>query len=244
MVAADNHKQEPAVMHPIEGDLIHAQALRYAEDFSVLWGEERNQRRIAEERLVRLDEVYEETVRSLARALELRDDQTGQHADRVTEMALSFAERVAPELVADPQLVHGFLLHDLGKIGIPDAVLQKPGRLTRTEMEIMRQHPTIGEQILAGITSLGHVVVEVVGCHHERWDGNGYPRGLVGEEIPLAARIFSLVDAFDAMAHDRPYRKAMPVDDGLREIEAQAGRQFDRRLAREFVVHARERQWP
>lgn len=174
-------------------------------------------------------------MRALAAALELRDDQTGAHAERVTELALHLAEQVAPELVTDPGLEYGFLLHDLGKIGVPDAVVLKPGPLDPHEMEAMRRHVELGEQIVERVSYLDGVARMVISAHHERWDGAGYPRGLAGEEIPLPARIFSVVDSFDAMTNDRPYRRALPIDEALAEIRSGAGTQFDPEIVRAFV---------
>lgn len=149
------------------------QALRYAEELQELHQAERAQRRAAEDALALLEDSYATTVRALAAALELRDDQTGGHAERVTRLALALAERIDPELAAEPQLSYGFLLHDLGKIGIRDAVLLKPGPLTPAEFEEMRFHVVLGERILAGIPYLSGLAREVVAAHHERWDGAG-----------------------------------------------------------------------
>jgi cyclic di-GMP phosphodiesterase len=132
---------------------------------------------------------------------------------------------VAPEHAEDPQFEYGFLLHDVGKLKVPDEVLNKPGALTEAEWEIMRRHPGEGRSILEGVDFLG-VAREIVYSHHERWDGKGYPQGLRGMEIPLGARIFPLCDAFDAMTSDRPYRKAMRVQEALARVRAGAGTQF------------------
>ena len=220
----------------MEEKLAVAQSLKYAEELRELYGAERAHRRIAEDALARLEASYRTTVRALAAALELRDDQTGAHAERVTELALRLAERVAPELVSDTELEYGFLLHDLGKIGVPDAVVLKPGPLDEDEMETMRRHVELGEQIVARIPYLGGLARQVIAAHHERWDGNGYPRGLAGENIPLPARIFAVVDAFDAMTNDRPYRRALPVEDALAEIRSGAGTQFDPDIVRAFAT--------
>ncbi len=217
-----------------------AQTLKYAEELREVYSQERTQRRAAEEALEQLRASYATTVRALAAALELRDDQTGDHADRVARLALRLAELVAPELAADPELEYGFLLHDLGKIGVADAILLKPGPLDPTELTIMRGHPLLGEQIVARIPYLGGLARSVVAAHHERWDGTGYPQGLAGTDIPLAARIFAVVDAFDAMTNDRPYRKALSFEVAVAEIERGAGTQFDPAVTRAFVSLADE----
>ena len=217
-----------------------AQTLKYAEELREVYSQERTQRRAAEEALEQLRASYATTVRALAAALELRDDQTGDHADRVARLALRLAELVAPDLAADPELEYGFLLHDLGKIGVADAILLKPGPLDPRELTIMRGHPLLGEQIVARIPYLGGLARSVVAAHHERWDGTGYPQGLAGTDIPLAARIFAVVDAFDAMTNDRPYRKALPFEVAVAEIERGAGTQFDPAVTRAFVSLADE----
>jgi ribonuclease P protein subunit RPR2 len=214
------------------------QALRYAEELQGLHKAEREQRRAAESALVQLEDSYATTVRALAAALELRDDQTGGHAERVTNVALALAECVAPEIAHEPQLKYGFLLHDLGKIGIRDAVLLKPGPLTPDELEEMRYHVVLGERIVGRIPYLDGLARDVVRAHHERWDGTGYPRRLAGNEIPLAARIFAVADAFDAMTNDRPYRRALDLEGAVNEITAQAGAQFDPEIALTFVAMA------
>jgi ribonuclease P protein subunit RPR2 len=219
----------------LEEKLAIAQSLKYAEGLRELYAAERAQRRITEDALTKLEASYRTTVRALAAALELRDDQTGAHAERVTELALRLAARVAPELATDPELEFGFLLHDLGKIGVPDAVVLKPGPLDPDELELMRRHVDLGEKIVARIPYLGGLARQVIAAHHERWDGKGYPRGLAGEDIPLPARIFAVVDSFDAMTNDRPYRQALPVEEAVAEIRSGAGTQFDPEVVRAFV---------
>jgi HD-GYP domain-containing protein (c-di-GMP phosphodiesterase class II) len=212
-----------------------AQALRYAEELSGLIARERRARRQAENTANELQASYATTVRALAAALDLRDDATGAHAKRVTALGLALAQAVAPALLVDPQLEFGFLLHDVGKIGVPDAVLLKLGPLDPAETELMRRHSKLGEQIVADIPYLGSTVREVIRSHHERWDGHGYPDAIAGEAIPFSARMFSIVDAYDAMTSDRPYRRAMSADAAIEELLAQSGRQFDPELVPAFV---------
>jgi ribonuclease P protein subunit RPR2 len=220
----------------VDQPLAIAQALRYAEELRDLYRTERVQRTRVEDSLARLEDSYRTTVWALAAALDLRDDMTGGHAERVTRLALRLTERVAPHLCSDPQLEYGFLLHDLGKIGVPDAILLKPAALEESERREIERHPLHGERIVAQIPYLHGLTRQIVVSHHERWDGDGYPHGLVGSGIPLAARIFSVADAFDAMTNDRPYRDALSVTTALREIERQAGRQFDPDVASEFAA--------
>jgi ribonuclease P protein subunit RPR2 len=173
------------------------------------------------------DGTYDPTVEALAAALELRDDETGQHARRVADFALALTRAIDPELAAEPDLRYGFLLHDIGKIGIPDAILLKRGPLTERETRVLQMHTTLGEHLIASIPFVSDLAHDVVAYHHERWDGSGYPWGLHGQVIPLAARIFAVADAFDAVTNDRPYRKARPVAAAVAEIERGAGSQFD-----------------
>jgi HD-GYP domain-containing protein (c-di-GMP phosphodiesterase class II) len=223
--------------------LANDQTLRYAAALRELYSSERAQRRAAEEMLEQLTASYGSTVRALAAALELRDDQTGRHAERVTELALLLTARVEPDLLADPQVEYGFILHDIGKIGISDTVLLKPGALTEEEFAQIRIHPTLGERILGEVPYLSGAAREVVAAHHERWDGSGYPRGLAAEAIPHAARIFAVVDAYDAITNDRPYRRGRSSATALEELSVGAARQFDPRVVREFLAlgHERER---
>jgi ribonuclease P protein subunit RPR2 len=223
----------------VDANLAVAQALRYAEELRQIHAGERAQRALAERALAELKDSYGTTVRALAAVLELRDDQTGNHAQRVTSLALELTRRVEPEL-EEPELEYGFLLHDLGKVGIRDRVLLKSGPLDDDEFEEMRVHTTLGEQVVAGVPYLGGVARQVIASHHERWDGSGYPKGLKGTEIPLPARIFSIIDAFDAMTNDRPYRKARPVAEALAEIARGAGTQFEARLAEAFILLVEE----
>jgi len=178
----------------------------------------------------KLEEHYTKTIEALTSALEARDPYTQAHTGRIRDLsaAIALAMRV-PRHVRDA--VHlGALLHDVGKIGISDAILHKPGPLSEAEWEVMRRHPEIGVRVLRGIEFL-EPALEVVLHHHERWDGRGYPTGLRGEDIPLSARIVAVCDSFDAMTSDRPYRKAMEVDQALNELASVAGTQLDPRCA-------------
>lgn len=178
--------------------------------------------------------AYEATIEGWARALELRDLETEGHCRRVTEMTLQLARMMG--MSAD-ELLHvrrGALLHDIGKMGIPDAILLKPGPLTPEERAIVERHPQLAYELLSSIPFL-RPALDIPYCHHERWDGTGYPRGLKGEEIPLAARIFAVVDVYDALCSDRPYRKAWPEAEARRYIREQAGKQFDPQVVELFL---------
>ncbi|WP_298821075.1 PAS domain S-box protein [Chloroflexus sp.] len=178
--------------------------------------------------------AYDATIEGWARALDLRDHETEGHSRRVTRLTVRIAERMG---LSGEELVHirrGALLHDIGKIGVPDAILNKPGPLNDEEWAIMRLHPTLAYELLQPITFLAPAI-DIPWCHHEKWDGTGYPRGLRGEEIPLAARIFAVVDVYDALTSDRPYRPAWTSEQALAYIRDQAGRHFDPRVVAVFV---------
>ena len=181
-----------------------------------------------------LQHTYQQTLEALGAALDSRDVGTESHSRRVHGYSLALAREhgVPEERLAD--LAHGVLLHDIGKIGIPDAVLLKPGPLTPDEWAVMRTHPEIGKRLIEKIPFL-HGAIPVVWCHHEKWDGSGYPRRLAGEDIPIDARIFSVVDAFDAMTFDRPYSKAIPFEAAIAEIKRCAGAHFDPHVVESFM---------
>ena len=210
-----------------------AQVLLYARDLRHLLEIERGQR-------VLLESAYRETVAALATALESKDTGTRAHSQRVQRYAAELVLGIDPELAEDPSTEYGFLLHDVGKIGIPDEILQKPGPLTAAERRRMQTHTVLGEQMLGGVAFLQGEGLKVVRSHHERWDGAGYPDGMAGTDIPLGARVFAVADSLDAMTSDRPYRRALPWAAAGREIVAQSKQQFDPVVVKAF--RARERQ--
>jgi response regulator RpfG family c-di-GMP phosphodiesterase len=183
-----------------------------------------------------LEEAYRQTIESLATALEWKDAATGGHAFRVQRYAVELAALVDPALLGDGSVEAGFLLHDVGKIAIPDSILLKRGPLTPAEQELMRRHTIIGSDLLATIPLLAGEGLGIVRSHHERWDGAGYPDALAGEQIPPGARIFAVADALDAMTSDRPYRQALSWSAAAEEIAAQSGRHFDPDVAEAFEL--------
>ncbi|CAN5550633.1 response regulator [soil metagenome] len=183
------------------------------------------------ERTEELDTARWEIIERLAHAAEYRDDDTHQHTSRVGNLSAFLAKARGMSQVEIELVRRASPLHDVGKIGIPDDILLKPGKLTPEEFEVMKTHVAIGAGILSGSEfSLLQVATEIVLTHHERWDGNGYPNGLTADEIPLIGRIVAVADVFDALTHERPYKRAWPVPDALAEIERQSGRQFDPEL--------------
>jgi HD-GYP domain-containing protein (c-di-GMP phosphodiesterase class II) len=179
--------------------------------------------------------AYDTTLEGWARALELRDKETEGHTQRVTEMTLRLAGAMG---IPNAELVHvrrGALLHDIGKMGIPDSILLKPGPLSPDEWELMRRHPVYAFEMLSPIAYL-RPALDIPYCHHEKWDGSGYPRGLSAEQIPLPARIFAVADVWDALLSDRPYRPAWSEAAVLEYIREQSGRHFDPRVAELFMT--------
>jgi HD-GYP domain-containing protein (c-di-GMP phosphodiesterase class II) len=213
------------------------QLLVFAREINQLYQAERARAAELQRALDRLRESYLDMIKTLAFVVEAKDPGTRAHLERTHDYAVALAEVVDPELAADERLRYGFLLHDVGKIGVPEAVLNKPGPLDEEEWEVMRTHPLLGEQMVAGIKSLGHAVA-VIRSHHERWDGDGYPHGLAGEAIPVGARIFAVADAFDAMTSNRPYRRALPFERAFQEIVDGAGSQFDPTMVEAFTAIA------
>ena len=187
-----------------------------------------------------LQDTYQATLEALVQALDIRDTETQGHSLRVVEFTAEIAMALK---IGEPDMTEirrGALLHDIGKIGIPDAILRKPAKLDEEEWKIMRLHPELGYQMLAGIRFL-EKPREIVIAHQERWDGTGYPRGLRGGEIPLGARVFAVADTFDAMTSTRPYRAGLPYDVARKEIIEWSGRQFDPRIAEAFISIPAER---
>lgn len=188
----------------------------------------------AQQSFVDLSRAYEATLEGWSRVLDMRDHITEEHTHRVVELTVALASRMG---IPDSDLGHvrrGALMHDIGKMAIPDEVLQKPGALSDAEQEIMQTHPEKARQLLARIDYLSPAM-DIPYCHHEKWDGSGYPRGLKGEEIPLAARIFAIIDVFDALTSDRPYRKAWKKEDALAYIKNQSGKHFYPQAVRAFL---------
>lgn len=178
--------------------------------------------------------AYDTTIEGWSRALDLRDKETEGHSQRVTEMTLKLARALG---VKEEELVHirrGALLHDIGKMGIPDSILLKPHKLTGEEEQIIRKHPDYAYRLLSPIAHLRQAL-DIPYCHHEKWDGSGYPRGLKGEQIPLAARIFAIVDVCDALLYDRPYRIALSQEKTIEYLQSQAGVHFDPKMVETFL---------
>jgi len=199
----------------------------------------RDQRKQAEKLLLETSEelriAYDATLQGWSSALELREYETAGHSQRVVETTLTLARAMG---IKAEDLVHiqrGALLHDIGKMGIPDSILLKPGPLSQDEWVIMRQHPIYAYNLLSKIPFL-FPALDIPNYHHKRWDGSGYPKGLKGKEIPLAARIFAVVDVWDALSHDRPYRLAWEEEKVIDYLKEQAGREFDPQVVNAFFL--------
>jgi len=180
-----------------------------------------------------LKTAYDATIEGWSRAMDLRDKETEGHTQRVTQLTLKLAEALG---MRPEELIHirrGALLHDMGKLGIPDAILHKPDKLTDDEWVLMRQHPQLAYDMLNPIEYL-RPALDIPYCHHEKWDGTGYPRRLKGHEIPLSARVFAIVDVWDALTSDRPYRNAMKKEDALQYIKEQSDKHFDPQVVELF----------
>jgi hypothetical protein len=183
----------------------------------------------------RLAHAYDATLEGWAVALEMRDRETKGHADRVEQLTMQMAALMGVPPEEWEHVRRGTLLHDIGKMAVPDAILQKPGPLTDEEWAVMRTHPQKARELLGGIDFLAPALV-IPYCHHERWDGKGYPQGLAGEQIPLAARIFAVVDVYDALTSDRPYRKAWSHEETIAHLRAEAGSHLDPEAVATFLT--------
>ena len=178
--------------------------------------------------------AYDATIEGWSQAMDLRDKETEGHTKRVTEMSMQIGKAMQ---LGEEYLVHlrrGALLHDIGKLGVPDAILLKPDKLTDEEWQIMKKHPQFAYDMLHSVAYLRRAL-DIPYCHHEKWDGTGYPQGLKGEQIPLAARIFAIVDVWDALTSDRPYRQAWSKPDALKYIREQSGKYFDPQVVNIFL---------
>jgi ribonuclease P protein subunit RPR2 len=217
----------PLVEAPLLG-ADNGQLLLYARDLRRIVELERTQRRL-------LQEAYGATVGALAEALATKDIGTRAHSERVHRYAVELMRAVEPELSDDISIEYGFVLHDVGKIGISDEILRKPSLLNPEERRLMEQHPLLGYEMLRDVSFLQGEGLAVVRSHHERWDGRGYPDALGGTEIPLPARIFAVADSLDAMTSVRPYRPPRPWREAGAEILSESGAQFDPRVVAAFT---------
>ncbi len=183
-----------------------------------------------------LFQAYDATIQGWSRALDMRDNETEGHTQRVTELTTELAGLFG---LSAEELVHvrrGALLHDIGKMGVPDNILLKPGPLTEEEWVVMKKHTTFAYELLSPIHYL-RLALDIPYCHHEKWDGTGYPRGLIGEQIPLVARIFAVVDVWDALTSDRPYRKAWSNEKTIEHIKSGSGTHFDPQVVKTFLLN-------
>ena len=212
--------------HVVAAGQKERQLERYAADLRETFKQERA-------RSHELRRSYMATVRALSNAVEARDAYTGKHAERVTAYGIEIARALGTPIAELAELEFGYLLHDIGKVAIADAILYKPGPLTGEERALMAQHPLIGAEIVRGIAFLRDAAA-VIRSHHERWDGRGYPDGLSGEDIPRTARVFSVADVLDAVTTDRPYRPGSSLAAAREMITAESGRQFDPRVVAAF----------
>jgi len=226
--------QELSALHA-ELERVRAEAVakerqleRYAEDLRETFKSERA-------RSAQLRASYAATVRALANAVEVRDAYTGKHAERVAAYGMRIADELDTRLTEDPEIEFGFLLHDIGKVAVPDTILYKPHRLDPEEWLLMKAHANTGWEILRDVEFLGAAKL-VVRHHHERWDGAGYPDRLAGEDIPLAARVFAVADTLDALTTERPYRQPVTLREAREVIAAESGKQFDPAAAAAFAT--------
>jgi putative nucleotidyltransferase with HDIG domain len=236
---AQLHRQEKAERQELERRLqelalAQEQAVAYARDLSQAYRAERERSRQLRAALEELEATYNATLHALIIALDTRDNESAGHSQRVVDYTLAIARALGVEGQDLDAVARGALLHDIGKIGVPDAILRKPGPLTEEEWAQMREHPTIGYRMLKDIPFLA-AAAEIVYAHEERYDGRGYPRGLAGEAIPLGARLFAVADTLDAITSDRPYRQARSRQQAVEEILRCKGTQFDPQVVEAFL---------
>ena len=181
-----------------------------------------------------LELAYDATIEGWSLALELRDHETGGHTRRLLETMIALARKMGIPDSELPDIRRGVLLHDIGKMAVPDQILLKPGPLDEEEWKVMHEHPLNAYNLLTKIAYL-RSALDIPYCHHEKWDGSGYPRGLKGEQIPLSVRMFSVVDVYDALSYDRPYRSAWPKEKIIEYIKEQSGKYFDPRVVEAFL---------
>jgi len=212
-----------------------SQLMVFAREMSSVYQKEREKALALGKLNDELKADYLSIVQTLAAVVEAKDQYTRLHLDRCRDYGTALARAIDPKLLTE-EVEYGFLLHDVGKIGVPEAILLKTGPLTPEEAEIMQMHPLIGVQIVEPMRRiLDSGTIEIIRHHHERFDGEGYPDHLAGEDIPLSARIFSVVDAFDAMTSDRPYRAALSLGEAMQRLTDAAGTQFDPAVVEAFV---------
>ncbi len=229
------------LIKPVEREELVFQVNRILERRQLLQQRQNYTRDLEEkvrEQTLEIRRAHEETIHRLVTASLCRDEETGMHIRRTGLLSEALA-RAAGWSTADADVIRlAAPMHDVGKIGIPDAILQKPGKLTPDEFDVMKTHTTIGAKMLAGSNSAILMMAQQIALsHHERWDGTGYPQGLSGQAIPEAARILSIVDVYDALSHDRVYRPAMPEDEVLTIMQSETGTQFDAALLATFLAH-------
>jgi putative nucleotidyltransferase with HDIG domain len=241
---AIRHGAYDYILKPFEKDQLYVSVRRALEHRRLVLENrnyQRNLEQLVEKRtaqlstaLAELEQSYDYTLVALGGALDLKDAETEGHCQRVTAFTICMAKAMGVEPNELRQIARGAFLHDIGKMGVPDSILRKPGPLTDDERTIMRKHSEIGYAVLEKIPFLREPA-DIVLSHQERFDGTGYPRGMKGEQIPLGARIFAVADTLDAMISDRPYRKALPLSEARAEIERHAGSQFDPKVVAVFL---------
>jgi response regulator RpfG family c-di-GMP phosphodiesterase len=232
----DLHHVEAAVSRALEHHFLRVEKRRYETYLEEMVAQRTEE---LDGALRSLGDAYRTTLKALTAALETRDSETHGHSERVVNFSLRLGQELGLNAEQKRSLEFGSLLHDIGKIGVPDAILRKPAKLTEEEWVRMREHPLHGQKILRGIEFL-EGAARVVAQHHEKWDGTGYPLGLRGAQIDLNARIFAVADAFDAITSDRVYRKGRGYEEALAELDEYSGRQFDPRIVEAFRSVPRE----